>query len=92
MWLEKLADHNHGTALIFARTETRIFYEQVWQKASALLFLHGRLFFHHPDGRRAKVNAGGPSVLVAYGDQDAAVLQTCKLPGVFMTGWNCSRI
>lgn len=66
-WLEKLADHGNGIALIFARTETSMFFEEVWKKADAVLFLEGRLFFHHVDGTRAKSNAGAPSVLVAYG-------------------------
>lgn len=47
-WLRRLADHNRGTALIFARTETQTFVEQVWERATGLLFLHGRLHFHRP--------------------------------------------
>jgi hypothetical protein len=45
-WLKRLADHGRGTALIFARTETAAFAEQVWERASGLLFLTGRLHFH----------------------------------------------
>jgi hypothetical protein len=74
-WLERLADHNHGTALIFARTETEAFHEQVWPKAAAILFFKGRLHFHHPDGRRAKDNGGAPSCLIAYGPVDAVKLE-----------------
>lgn len=70
-WLEKLADHGKGTALIFARTETEWFVEQIWKRATAILFLHGRIHFCHPDGTRAKANSGAPSVLVAYGMHDA---------------------
>jgi len=44
-WLSKLADHGNGIALIFARTETRMFFDHVWNKADALLFIEGRLFF-----------------------------------------------
>lgn len=83
-WLQKLADHGCGTALIFARTETAGFVATVWQRATALLFLHGRLHFHHPDGRRAAANSGAPSVLVAYGDADANGLATCGLAGSFV--------
>lgn len=35
-WLARLADHGSGLALIFARTETQGFHEQVWGKADAL--------------------------------------------------------
>lgn len=66
-WLNKMANHGEGIALIFARTETAMFFEHVWPKASALLFIEGRLHFHHIDGSKAKANAGAPSVLVAYG-------------------------
>jgi hypothetical protein len=83
-WMCRMADHNCGTALIFARTETSWFRDYVWGQASALLFLHGRLFFHYPDGRRASANAGGPSVLVAYGPEDAARLYSCTLKGSFV--------
>lgn len=83
-WLDKLAAHGNGTALIFARTETAGFVEQVWNKATALYFLHGRLHFHYPDGTQAKANAGAPSVLVAYGDADAEKLRTCGLPGTYV--------
>src|SRR5580765_8192391 len=38
-WLQKMAGHRNGIALIFARTETRWFIEWVWQKASSLLFV-----------------------------------------------------
>lgn len=85
-WLQKMAKHNHGTALIFARTETDMFFEYVWTKASALLFLRGRLHFHHADGTRAKANAGAPSVLVAYGDEDAKKLVNSGLKGYFIGG------
>lgn len=83
-WLGKLAAHGDGIAICFARTETRAFFSAVWGRASALLFLRGRLHFHRPDGTRAKGNAGGPSVLIAYGDHNADALETCGLPGAFV--------
>lgn len=83
-WLARLADHGNGIALIFARTETRMFFDHVWPKADALLFLEGRLYFHHVDGRRASANAGAPSCLVAYGRNNAEVLRACTLAGQFI--------
>lgn len=70
-WLERCAEHGNSIALIFARTEVAEFHRQVWEKATALLFLEGRLYFHHPDGERAAHNGGAPSVLVAYGQAAA---------------------
>lgn len=86
-WLSRLADHGTGTALIFARVETAGFVRTVWERAEALLFLHGRLNFHTPDGARAKTNAGAPSVLVAYGADDARRLRESGLSGTFVQGW-----
>jgi hypothetical protein len=83
-WLEKMGRHNHGTALLFARTETDMFARHVWQRASGLLFLEGRLHFHFPNGERAKANAGAPSVLAAYGQEDMDRLAACDLAGAFV--------
>jgi len=83
-WLAKLADHGDGIALVFARTETAGFVAEVWGKATALLFLHGRLHFHHADGTRAAANSGAPSVLVAYGEPAAARLEQTALVGSFV--------
>lgn len=83
-WLDKLATHGHGTALIFARTETEMFVSQVWERADAVMFLYGRLYFHRADGTRAAANSGAPSVLVAYGEEDADALRDSGLNGRFI--------
>lgn len=83
-WLRKLADHGRGTALVFARTETSWFVETVWQRASGVLFLHGRLHFHYADGKRASANAGAPSCLVAFGTDDADRLAKSNIKGTFV--------
>lgn len=80
-WLDRLADHGDGVALIFARTETDMFFRHIWGRADAVLFLRGRLHFHHVDGRRAGANAGAPSCLVAYGRHNADRLANCGLDG-----------
>lgn len=80
VWLNRLALHGDGIALVFARTETRAFHGHVWPFASVLCFLEGRLTFHYPDGSPAKNghNSGGPSVLIAYGERAAAKLIQCS--------------
>lgn len=94
-WLGRMADHNHGTALIFARTETRPFFRFVWERATAVLFIRGRLTFHRPDGslctivdkrtgRIKEANGGAPSVLIAYGQDDAEILAYCSIAGQFV--------
>jgi hypothetical protein len=89
-WLGRMAAHNHGIALIFARTETAAFSRFVWERASALLFIRGRLDFHTVDGRVGRrpdgttANSGAPSVLCAYGAADAEVLAFCGIDGQFV--------
>ncbi|WP_051047421.1 DNA N-6-adenine-methyltransferase [Nocardia asiatica] len=81
-WLAKLADHpGGGIALTFARTDTSWFHDYVLTRATAILFLRGRLHFHHPDGTRAPHNAGGPSCLITYTRHDATHLAGSGLPG-----------
>lgn len=80
-FMRRMVEHGRGTALIFARTETRQWHQLVWPKASAILFLEGRLSFLDAAGERAKANAGAPSALIAYGDEDAAHLAGAGLRG-----------
>jgi hypothetical protein len=70
-------------ALIFARTETKAFFDQVWDKATAILFIKGRLKFHKPNGELGGT-AGSPSVLIAYGEADAEILKSCNINGKYM--------
>ncbi len=86
-WLERLADHANGIALVFARTETAWFYSHGWSRADSLLFLRGRLRFHRVDGSRANAFAGAPSVLLAYGQQNVDALRRCGLPGAHVTSF-----
>ncbi len=86
MWLSKLAGHGTGPALLFARTDTRWFADNVLEHASAtgLLFLRGRIRFVRPATFDLADNGGAPSVLVAYGHRDAEILAGCGLPGTFV--------
>jgi len=89
-WMRKLAEHGNGTALIFARTETKMFFETVWSEAESILFLKGRLHFHHVDGTKAKANAGAPSVLIAYDEMNAEMLEESGIEGkhIYLKGGN----
>ncbi len=85
-WLEKLASHGDGIALIPARTETRMFYSHVWPKADAVLFIEGRPHFHYATGKRAPFNSGAPICLIAYGQKNAQALVDSRL-GVVCRNW-----
>ena len=83
-FMARMADHGRGTALLFARTETEVFFASVWDRATAVLFLKGRPHFHRQDGSRAAANSGAPVCLIAYGQFDAAKLRLCGLPGRYV--------
>lgn len=82
-WLDKLATHGNGIALVFARTETAMFHEHVWPRAHGLFFLRGRIAFCDRSGKPA-MSAGAPSVLIAYGATNAVALKDCALDGHFV--------
>ena len=82
-WIARLAEHGNGIALVPARTEVESwFWPFVWESASALLFLRGRLYFHRPDGTTAG-NAGHGSVLAAYGGRNVSALERSGIAGRF---------
>lgn len=80
-WMRRMAFHNNGIALIFARTETKMFFDTVWNNAHSILFVQGRLFFHTVDGKRAKYSGGAPSVLISYGEENTDSLSNSKISG-----------
>lgn len=61
LWLEKLKNHGDGIALIFARTETKCFFEHIWNDAHGVLFVKGRIRFYHVSGIQGGT-PGAPSV------------------------------
>jgi len=86
-WLNRMALHNNGIALVFARTETKAFFKNVWPHARALLFLRGRITFFTPDGVKSRNggNSGGPSVLIGYGEYAARTLWEARSLGAYTT-------
>lgn len=87
-WLSAMALHNNGIALVFARTETQMFFDCVWSQASAMLFIKGRLRFYNVDGTPGPNSAGAPSVLVGYGPVAVERLGSCAIPGHFIINQN----
>lgn len=83
IWLEKCALHANAIALTFARTETKMFFRCVWDVADAVLFVKGRIKFYHVTGVQGE-RAGAPSVLIAYGRENANALRHCGIKGKFI--------
>lgn len=84
LWLEKLKIHGNGIALIFARTETKCFFEHIWNNADAILFVKGRIRFYHISGVQGGT-PGAPSVFIAYGSENAMALKNSGIAGRFLS-------
>ncbi len=79
-WLDRMAHHGNGIALIPAAVETERFYRYVWPRATAICFLRGRPYFHLPgSGDRASHNAGCSICLIAFDDANAVALASSGL-------------
>lgn len=72
-WLERCCQHKNATALIFARTETKQFFQFIWGKATSICFIKGRISFFHVNGKKGGTS-GSPSVLVTWDDKNANLL------------------
>jgi DNA N-6-adenine-methyltransferase (Dam) len=66
-WMARMADHNNGVALIFARTDTACWHKFVFPVAIGALFVQGRPNFHTVTGAKSLKNCGAPVALLAYG-------------------------
>lgn len=79
-WMEKMAAHGDGIALVPARTDTKWFHAAA-PAADALLFPKGRIDFIDGDRRRKNAGShdqGAPSVMMAWGADGMAALQRFK--------------
>ncbi|TVR81426.1 MAG: adenine methyltransferase [Chitinophagaceae bacterium] len=82
-WIEKLKIHGNGIALIFARTETKCFFNHIWDDADAILFVKGRIKFYNIEGKQ-KGTPGSPSVFIAYGKENADKLEQSRIEGKYI--------
>jgi hypothetical protein len=80
-WMQKMSEHASGVALVFSRTDASWFQEYVFPVADSILFLKGRLNFCNAAGMRSLDNAGAPSALIAYGEENVNRLEDSGLKG-----------
>lgn len=93
-FVDKMAEHNQGTLLLHARTETAWF-APIWSRASGLLWLDQRVVFTTATGESIRIedpaaknfgkiaDSGAPVVLSAFGARDLEILAFCGLGGKF---------
>ena len=89
-FLKRLKEHGNGIAILFVRAETQGFFDHIWDGAIGFLFLKRRVKFLRADGQKA-MSATAASVLIAYGEWNAQVLQNANLEGKFLYNLKKSR-
>ncbi|KAA6299923.1 MAG: hypothetical protein EZS26_003941 [Candidatus Ordinivivax streblomastigis] len=82
-FLKKMAEHNNGIALVFAKVEAKWFHDIVLRHATAIKFLYDRVRFFRPDGTQGLQPRNG-SMLIAYGTANARILSNNTLKGKFL--------
>ena len=87
-WVQRLAGHGNGIALIFARVETQLWQDFIFPTAHGFLFPRKRIQFCRPDGTTPKSSSGAPSALIAWGNNNRGkLIELCDsgmIPGAFM--------
>jgi phage N-6-adenine-methyltransferase len=82
-FLTKMAEHNNGIALVFAKVEAKWFHDIVLRYATAIKFLYDRVRFFRPNGTQGLQPRNG-SMLIAYGTENARILSDNPLKGKFL--------
>ncbi len=81
-FVEKLAAHNNGIALLKNQVDNLLFQEVIFPKAKSLIFMRHRIKFIQPDGTTGSPFFG--SVLVAFGTESDRRLRNCNIPGKYV--------
>jgi hypothetical protein len=82
-WIQCLADHGNGIALVHARTEAAWF-RPIWRHADLIFFRSSRIKFCRPDGTEQPANSGAPPVFAAFGAEAARRLEDTTMHGAFV--------
>lgn len=80
VWINRLAAHGEGIALIPPRVGSRWFQNEVFDKADSVLFLKGRIAFLD-DNLKPLSGNNADSILIAFGNRNTDALSLCGLPG-----------
>lgn len=83
-FINRLADHGNGIALIFNRCDCKLFQDVIFKRAQGILFIKGRVKFYSANGEQ-NGPAGCGSVLIAFGEDNAKLLQHSGIAGHYFT-------
>ena len=86
-WLNRMALHGAGIALVPARVDTRVWHKYIFRKADMVLFIQGRIQYGRGNGEdctRGVSGCGFPSAIAAYGDDGLRRLRASGIKGSLM--------
>ena len=81
-FVEKLAEHNNGIAILVNRQDNLLFQNVIFPKAKSMIFMRNRVSFLRPDG-----SVGCPffgSCLVAFGEECDRRLKLSGIEGKYV--------
>lgn len=80
LFVEKMANHNNGIALLYNRCDSKMFQDVIFEQASSILFMRHRIKFYKPDGTLGG-SPGCGSILIAFGEENSNILRNCGIEG-----------
>lgn len=82
-WLNKLAIHGNGIALVFSRMETK-WAQEMLGKATAVFFIEGRITFIPADKDKPTSNAANGSMFIIFGEHNVISVLESGINGSLM--------
>jgi len=82
-FVNKMAEHGNGIALLYNRCDSKMFQEVIFEKATGMMFMRNRIKFYHHDGTRGN-SPGCGSILISFGYENAEILNNCDIKGKFV--------
>lgn len=83
LFIQKMAEHNNGIALLFNRLDSAMMQDVILKKATSMKILRKRIRFYRPDGTQGG-SPGCGSILFAFGDYNDMFLRKNNLQGIYI--------
>ena len=83
LFIQKMAEHNNGIALLFNRLDSAMMQDVILKKATSMKILRKRIRFYRPDGTQGG-SPGCGSILFAFGDYNDMILRKNNLQGIYI--------
>lgn len=81
IWINKLAEHGNGIALIPPRIGSKWFHESIFGTCDSIFFHKGRISFLDPNTKQISKQNNADSAFIAFGDNNTQALMNSGLPG-----------